>query len=148
MTNELSHAFIRRIVSEYLDNYFATIESIARKYGRSPESISNILHFAVQNPGITTLNTATAIANKVKNSTENIARTYQRWETALILRNRPDIEAELTYHKAKLVELKHQYDSYSDYSTLESDAPTKTDIYSSIRATQATIKQLEKILAA
>ena len=147
-TGELSHAFIRRIASEYLDDYLATIESIARKYARSPEIISNILHLAVQTPSITTLNTATAIANKVKNSTKNVARTCWRWETALLLRNRPSIEAELSYNQEKLKELKHQYDSYNDYCTLESNAPSKADIRYSIQETQATIRQLEKILAA
>ena len=140
--------FIRRIVSEYLDDHFATIASLAQKYGKSQKNISDILHFAVQTPGITTLDIATSIANKVKNSTKNIAYTAQRWETALILRNRPAIEAELSEHREKLEELRSHYDSYDNYCTFEPHAPTKADILVSIRATQAAVRQLEKILAA
>lgn len=142
---KVSNEFIRKIAQEYLLD-FATMKKLAKKHGTSPGTISNILFKGVTECILDDL-TAQAVANKAMNNTDNIVRTRKRWNKAMEIRQLPDLEEELKFEEKKLEELQFQLETYNDFFSNETNAPTKQSLHSQIQKLKKDIKTLKNYIA-
>ncbi len=128
--SDMSDDFIRRIVDEYL-KFLETMETVAKKFKTTPATISNALFRAVSENIIDDIS-AQAVVDKATGYTENVVRTRRRWQKALAIRNKANIQEEIQYKKQRIEELEFQYETYDDYFIDEDDAPSKRSLWCEI----------------
>ena len=132
---KVSEDFIRVLASEYLvDN--VTMKSLAKQYSSSPGTISNILFRGVSEYILDDV-TSAAITKKVVANTDNIRKTYKRWEYAFKLRDIKLIEIDIPFLTRVIDEISFQIETYDDYFFDDECAPSKK----SLRCNRAKAKQ-------
>ena len=144
---KVSDSFIRHLASKFLDSH-GSMKKLAKDYNSSAGTISNILYRGVVDLILSDV-TATAVANKAIETTENTYRTRTRWQKALRLREANILEAQLDYMKRKAEELRFKVETYDDFFFDDEFAPSKDsldfELYNLNEEIKNMTEQIEKL---
>ena len=142
--SKVSEELIRTLAQEYLvDNQ--TMKSVARRHATSPATVSNILFRGVTE-GILDEATSVAITKKAVANTDNIRKTYKRWEKASKLREIHFIKQDIAFSNQLIEQLKFQIENYTDYFFDDDCAPSKKSLRCNKAKTQRQLDLLKERL--
>lgn len=144
--SELSDEFVRELAGEYLQRG-QTMRGLASKYNSSPGTISCILHDGIVTAVLDSV-TASAIVEKVIYNTRPYeeAKTRNRWEHAVKLRDMKLAKSELEYLNKKLDELSFKLSTYDEYFYDDPHAPSEHILWIEISDITSEIQELENYI--